>query len=219
MNPQSNRTPNHRVSASFAALVLATALLPPLPIADARSIPPTLIKSCNAEQLFLPSHPDIEALQQLYERYLGYIPLTSELGMTRLDLAAALTQLVAKMNALKTSEGSTQVRPQDWTQLQRLQRTYAKDIAALSKREEATAGETAQFGRQRVNAPAVGIAPLPAPPAPPPPPGTTRRQKSSLSRWYASTDCPRSNSKICRHQGLRTARSNSSTGHLQHRRL
>ena len=167
MNNQKQRQAAYRLHASLATLVLATVMLPPIPIANARTIRPTL-KGCNGELLLLPTHPDVEALQQLYERYVGFIPNTTELGMTRRDFAQVVSTLAARMDTLKPSADSTQVRPQDGATLRRLQRAYAQDIALLQKQEHLSTREQRKFDRRFSNTPSGRMSPsvLPPPPSP-----------------------------------------------------
>ena len=167
----------HRWSAGSLALLMVATATPIWGRTEAVAQDLTSVKACTDKPLLLPAHPDVDALQRLFERYVGRPPAGSELGMTRLDFARDLALLSARMNALKTEEGN-RVRAQDWATLQRLEQTYRRELAQLRRRrtdvvEDSTFTSRVRRKGQGANgSPPLPTAPLalPLPPPPPPPP-------------------------------------------------
>ena len=168
----------YRYSAgSMAVLMLATAT-PVWSRSEAAPADRTQVKACHQDPLLLPSHRDVEALQQLFERYLGQGPAGSELGMTRLEFAQQLAQLSQRMTALKTAEDGSRVRAEDWGALQRLERDYRRELAQLRERQQTQANEgltplpkslPTRSGASRSRRPRP-VSPSVLPPPPPPRP-------------------------------------------------
>lgn len=123
-----------RAGALSAAVLVTMSACQPLNIAQAQPQPPTKIRGCNTESLLLPAHPDVEALRQLYERYVGKTPLEIELGMSRSEFAQSLAQLAQSLDRLQRSEQATRLSSADASLLKRLQQDYASELARLRNR-------------------------------------------------------------------------------------
>ncbi|NJM64516.1 MAG: VWA domain-containing protein [Acaryochloris sp. RU_4_1] len=107
----------------------------PLQIAQAQAQPPTEIRGCDAQTLLLPTHPDVAALRQLYERYLGTTPLETELGMSREKFAYSLQEFSLTHDPVSATKQFTRLSPTDTTLLKRLQQAYAGELARLRDQE------------------------------------------------------------------------------------
>lgn len=122
-----------RGSALSAALMMTMSACQPLQIAQAQ--PPTEIRGCDAQTLLLPTHPDVAALRQLYERYLSTTPLDSELGMSREEFAQSLQEFSLTHAQSTTVKQSTRLSPTDDALLKRLQQNYAVELGRLRDQE------------------------------------------------------------------------------------
>ena len=120
-----------RAGALSAAVFVTMSACQPLNIAQAQSRPQTKIRGCNAESLLLPTHPDVETLRQLHERYTGKTPVEIELGMSRLEFAQTLAQLVRSLDRLQNSEQATRLSSADASLLKQLQQDYAAELVRL----------------------------------------------------------------------------------------
>lgn len=136
-----------RWSAGAIALLLLTSVTPVIGRTEVTAQELTQIKACNDTPLLLPTHPDLDALQQLSERYGNQQIEGSELGLTRWEFVQALGWVSDRLAALKTTEEGPQVRLADWQTLQRLERDYRTELAQIreqqgTQREDGTAQES-----------------------------------------------------------------------------
>jgi Ca-activated chloride channel homolog len=115
-----------------AAAIMLFALgmqIPQPEAATAKPQPTHSIKGCTDEDLLLPAHPDIQSLKQLFERYGDRTSMQLDLGLTRLDFAQSLQQLLNQIDA--STEGKEQIASEDLALLTRLKQNYATELASL----------------------------------------------------------------------------------------
>ncbi|MGB7415307.1 MAG: von Willebrand factor type A domain-containing protein [Thermosynechococcaceae cyanobacterium] len=118
-----------RWSAAAIMLLILGSQVPRPETAAAKPASDQTIKDCANEEVMLPSHPDIQALKQLFVRYGTGTSMQTDLGMTRIDFAQSLQQLLSRVEA--TQESKNQIRSEDLALLTRLKQDYATELASL----------------------------------------------------------------------------------------
>jgi Ca-activated chloride channel homolog len=113
-----------------AAMLLILGLQLPNPKATTAKPPSDqTIRGCTDEEVMLPSHPDLQALQQLFERYETETALQTELGLTRLEFAQSLLEFLNYVEAAQKRK--TEIRAEDLTLLTQLKQKYAAELVSL----------------------------------------------------------------------------------------
>ncbi len=120
------------------------------------------IKDCADEEVLLPAHPDIQALKQLLERYGNRAAIQTDLGMSRIEFAQSLQQLLNQIEA--TQERKNQIRSEDLAILTRLKQDYATELASL-RQPQPTDRDITSFGGSNRQLPRPAGIMAPPPPA------------------------------------------------------
>lgn len=144
-----------------AALLLILAMQVPQTV-TAKPQSDHSIKSCTDEDVMLPAHPDIQALKQLFERYGNGYQMPTELGMTRLDFARGLQQLLSQIDRTQKQENRSSVRSEDQALLTRLQQEYATELASLRQPRPFESEAQGFPSRRKVHSFSNSVAPQPA---------------------------------------------------------
>jgi Ca-activated chloride channel family protein len=131
-----------RWSAGSIAFLLLTTVTPVIGRNEVTAQELTQIKACDDISLLLPTHPDVDALQQLSERYGNQWLEGSELGLTRWEFAQILAWVGDRLEALKNTAEGSRVRPEDGQTLQRLQRDYRSELAQVREPQHTQRGDT-----------------------------------------------------------------------------
>ena len=160
-------------SAGLVALLMVSGATPVVGRREVTAQELTRIKACDQDPLLLPTHPDVDALQQLFERYGGRIPDVGELGLTRLEFAQRVALLADRMRTINAAEDGVRVQAQDWATLKQLDRDYRSELAQVRDQRQDHLGDAAaqeslsspSFGSRRKLTGQFNIpAPLAAPP-------------------------------------------------------
>ena len=120
-----------RWGASSATLFMLAALSYPVTLAHAAVEPTHTLKVCGTETVLLPEHPHVKGLQRLFERYRGRSLPNIELGLSRLEFAAALAQLQQEaIDPSPSRPSAITLQPADRTFLDQLAKLYHVELTA-----------------------------------------------------------------------------------------
>ena len=136
-----------RWGASSAALFMLGALSYPVTLAQAAVEPTHTLKVCGTETVLLPEHPHVKGLQRLFKRYMNRSLPNTELGLSRLEFAAALAQLQeAVADPSPSRPTAIALQPTDRAFLDELAKLYRTELAALRDRQK-TGMQDAEYAR------------------------------------------------------------------------